>query len=95
MAAATGTHGDYVRSKGVDNRVFKELVLELLRVRPCTRAEIIAELDHALSGDLSTRQKSNHVSYLLQQLRREGRITSEGSTSGSKWMISADGEQSE
>ena len=95
VAAATGTHGDYVRSKGVDNRVVKELVLELLRVRPCTRAEIIAELDHALPGDLSTRQKSNHVSYLLQQLRREGWITSEGSTSGSKWMISADDEQSE
>ena len=55
VTAATGTHGDYVRSKGVDNRVFKELVLELLRVRPCTQAEIIAELDHALPGDLSTR----------------------------------------
>ena len=61
----------------------------------CVARAIIAELDHALPDDLSTRQKSNHVSYLLQQLRREGRITSEGSTSGSKRMISTDDEQSE
>ncbi|MBP3884633.1 MAG: putative DNA binding domain-containing protein [Olsenella sp.] len=87
MAAATGTHGDYVRAKGLDNSVFKELILELLRVRPCSRAEIIAELDHALPADLTTRQKGDHVSYLLQSLRKAGRITNEGSTSAAEWRI--------
>lgn len=87
VAAATGAHGDYVRAKGLDNSVFKELILELLRVRPCSRAEIIAELDHALPADLTSKQKGDHVSYLLQSLRKAGRITNEGSTSAAEWRI--------
>lgn len=87
VAAATGTHGDYVRSKGVDNSVFKELVLELLRVRPCSRAEIIAQLAYALPADMTAKQRGDHVSYLLQSLRKEGRITNEGSTSSAEWRI--------
>lgn len=87
VAAATGAHGEYVRNKGVDNSVFKELILELLRVRPCSRAEIIAELDHALPVDLTAKQKSDHVSYLLQSLRKAGRITNVGSTSAAEWRI--------
>lgn len=87
VAAATGTHGEFVRTKGLGNSVFKELILELLRVRPCSRAEIIAELDHALPADLTPKQKGDHVSYLLQSLRKAGRITNEGSTSAAEWHI--------
>ena len=87
VAAATGAHGEYVRTKGLDNSVFKELILELLRVRPCSRAEIIAELDHALPADLTPKQKGDHVSYLLQSLRKAGRITNAGSTSAAEWRI--------
>lgn len=87
VAAATGAHSEYVRNKGVDNSVFKELILELLRVRPCSRAEIIAGLDHALPADLTTKQKGDHVSYLLQSLRKAGRITNAGSTSAAEWRI--------
>lgn len=87
VAAATGAHNEYVRNKGVDNSVFKELILELLRVRPCSRAEIIAGLDHALPADLTAKQKGDHVSYLLQSLRKAGRITNAGSTSAAEWHI--------
>jgi ATP-dependent DNA helicase RecG len=87
VAAATGKHGDYVRNKGLDNSVFKELVLDLLRVRPCTRGEIIAQFDHALPADMTDRQKADHVSYLLQTLRRAGRITNEGTSSPSEWRV--------
>lgn len=87
VAAATGKHGGYVRSKGLDNTVFKELVLDLLRVRPCSRAEIIAELDHALPAGMTPKQKGDHVSYLLQTLRKEKKITNEGTSSPSVWRI--------
>lgn len=87
VAAVTGTHSEYVRNKGVDNSVFKELILELLRVRPCSRAEIIAGLDHALPADLTAKQKGDHVSYLLQSLRKAGHITNAGSTSAAEWHI--------
>lgn len=87
VAAVTGTHSEYVRNKGVDNSVFKELILKLLRVRPCSRAEIIAGLDHALPADLTAKQKGDHVSYLLQSLRKAGHITNAGSTSAAEWHI--------
>jgi ATP-dependent DNA helicase RecG len=87
VAAATGTHGDYVRNKGVDNSVFKELILELLHVRPCSRSEIIAQLDHALPAEMTIKQKSAHVSYLLQSLRKEGKITNVGNTSSAEWRV--------
>lgn len=45
VAAATGAHGEYVRAKGLDNSVFKELILELLRVRP-----VLARRDHRGAG---------------------------------------------
>ncbi|MEE8680182.1 RNA-binding domain-containing protein [Tractidigestivibacter scatoligenes] len=87
VAAATGTHGDYVRNKGIDNSVFKELILELLHVRPCSRSEIIAQLDHALPAEMTMKQKSAHVSYLLQSLRKEGKITNVGNTSSAEWRV--------
>jgi ATP-dependent DNA helicase RecG len=87
VAAATGTHGDYVRNKGVDNSVFKELILELLHVGPCSRSEIIAQLDHALPAEMTIKQKSAHVSYLLQSLRKEGKITNVGNTSSAEWRV--------
>ena len=87
VAAATGTHGDYVRNKGVDNSVFKELILELLHVGPCSRSEIIAQLDHALPAEMTIKQKSAHVSYLLQSLRKEGKITNVGNTSSAEWSV--------
>lgn len=78
---------EFMHNKGVDNRVFKELILELLRARPCSRAEIIAQLAYALPAKMSTKQRGDHVSYLLQSLRREGRITNVGSTAATEWRI--------
>ena len=88
VAAATGTHKDYLRKRGIDNSVFKQLILELLRTKPCSRADIIAALDHALPSDLTEKQKNDHVSYLLQSLRKSGLITTGGeTTSATAWRI--------
>ncbi len=87
VAAATGTHDEYVRNKGLDNSVVKELILELLRTRPCSRAEIIAALNHALPAEMTDAQKADHVSYLLQTLRRAGKIASDKRTSAGRWHI--------
>lgn len=87
VAAATGTHDEYVRNKGLDNSVVKELILELLRTRSCSRAEIIAALNHALPAEMTDAQKADHVSYLLQRLRRDGRIASDKKTSAGRWHI--------
>lgn len=88
VAAVTGTHEEYVRSKGLDNSICKELILQLLATRPSSRAEIISAIDHALPSGLTDKQKSSKISYLLQTLHKEGRIDAEGRTSSAVWHIS-------
>ncbi len=85
--ATTSSYDKCGRDKNAENDASKELILELLRERPYSRFEIIAALDHNLPTDLSPRQKSDHVSYLLQSLRRSGRITKTGNTSAAKWRV--------
>lgn len=82
-----GKQKEYVRSKGLDNRICKELILELLRSRPSSRLEVLNAIDHALPGALSAKQKGERVSYLLQSLRKQGKIYSEGATSAAKWHL--------
>ena len=86
-ADVIGTHDDYVRLKGLDKSICKELILKLLRARPCSRAEILAAIAHALPESMDTAQREKHVGYLLQELRREGRITSEGRGVAARWRI--------
>ena len=87
VANAMGKQKEYVRSKGLDNKICKELILELLRSRPSSRLEVINAIDHALPGTLSAKQKGDRVSYLLQSLRKQGKIYSEGATSAAKWHL--------
>ena len=86
-ADVIGTHDDYVRLKGLDKSICKELILELLRTRPCSRAEILAAIEHALPESMDATQREKHVGYLLQELRHEGRIASEGKGAAARWHI--------
>lgn len=52
-----------------------------------SRAEIVAAIAHALPEDMEAEQRAKHVSYLLQQLRKEGRIRPSGATSSGKWEL--------
>ena len=90
VAKALGKQKEYVRSKGLDNQICRALILQTLKTRPSTRIEILTAIDHALPGGLSEEQRSNRVSYLLQTLRKQGKIYSEGTTSAAKWHIRQD-----
>lgn len=87
VAAVVGSHEEYVRAKGLDSRVCMELIIKLLGTRPCSRAEILSAIDYALPEGLDKKQKEKRVSYLLQQLRKEGRIGPSAATSGGKWEL--------
>lgn len=89
VAGAIGAHKEYVKKRGLDAEICKELILKVLATSPCSRAEIIAAIDHALPQDLSLKQKQEHVSYLLKSLKRDRKIALEGNTSGSVWMLIA------
>lgn len=87
VAAAIGSHEEYVRKKGLDSRICKELILKLLDTQPCSRVEILSAIEHALPEDMDKEHRAKHVSYLLQQLRKEGRIRANAATSGGKWEL--------
>ena len=38
VAGIIGTHEEYVRQKGLDTSICKELIVKLLKTRPCSRA---------------------------------------------------------
>ncbi|WP_165052610.1 MULTISPECIES: RNA-binding domain-containing protein [unclassified Adlercreutzia] len=87
VAGIIGTHEEYVRQKGLDTSICKELIVKLLRARPCSRAEIAAAIDHALPDGMSDDQKKKHVSYLLQELRKDQRVRPEGSRGSAVWVL--------
>lgn len=87
VAGIIGTHEEYVRQKGLDASICKELIVKLLRTRPCTRAEIVSAISHALPEDMGDEQRKKHVSYLLQELRKERRIRPDGARGSAKWVI--------
>lgn len=88
VAAVIGSHEEYVRAKGLDSSVCKELIVKLLDTKACSRAEILSAIDHALPEGMTKEQKAKHVSYLLQQLRKEGKIRPSAATSRGKWELS-------
>ena len=87
VAGIIGTHEEYVRQKGLDASICKELIVKLLRTRSCTRAEIVSAISHALPEDMSGEKRKKHVSYLLQELRKERRIRPDGARGSAKWVI--------
>lgn len=87
VAGIIGTYEEYVRQKGLDASICKELIVKLLRTRSCTRAEIVSAISHALPEDMSGEQRKKHVSYLLQELRKERRIRPDGARGSAKWVI--------
>ena len=71
----------------MDTSICKELITKLLRTRPCTRAEIVPAVSYALPEDMEDEWQKGHVSYLLQELRKEHRIRPDGARRNAKWMI--------
>lgn len=87
VAGIIGTHEEYVRQKGLDTSICKGLIVKLLRTRPCTRAEVVSAISHALPEGMGDEQRKKHVSYLLQELRKEHRIRPDGARGNAKWVI--------
>lgn len=88
VANIIGSPGEYIRQKGLDTSICKELIVKLLRVKKsATRSEIVAELQHALPETLDEEQKSKRVGNLLQELRKEHRVRSIGSRRSAQWEL--------
>lgn len=89
IAAATDTLDQYLHHRAFDDRYFCDLILEYLRTKgQARRADIDRLLKGKLSDLLDDEQKNDKVKNLLQRLRREGLIVSEGKTQSTLWRLS-------
>lgn len=89
IAAATDTVDEYLRHRSFDDRYFCDLIEEYLRTRgQAQRVDVDRLLEGKLSDLLSEKQKKDKIRNLLQKMRRQRRIVSEGSTQATVWKLS-------
>jgi ATP-dependent DNA helicase RecG len=88
VAAVTDTVDEYLRHRAFDDRYYCDLVVEFLRTKgEARRPDIDRLLKDKLSDLLDAKQKREKIKNLLQRLRREGRIVSEGHTQATTWRL--------
>lgn len=87
IAEAVGDKAGYVRNKGLDEKICKELIIAALRNGALKKRDIYEAMKHALPEVLSEEQKYKKLSNLLQKMKREKLIDSRGVTVHAEWFI--------
>jgi ATP-dependent DNA helicase RecG len=92
IAAATGDKARHIRDKGLDNRYYQEMILELIRThQPVTREDVDAVLLVKLPEVLDSTQKHRKISNLLMRLSHKlGVIKNVGSRTKPQWVLAKD-----
>ena len=91
IAAVTDTKEEYIRHRAFDDQYFCDLIIEYLKTYGRgQRSDFSRLLDRKFSDLLSPQQKDRKVQNLLQRLRREGKIMTDGKTRGAQWQIAMD-----
>lgn len=95
VAAMTGGKAAYIKNRGLDKEHYKELVkLHLEKFGAATRADLEDFLLEKISDALSEEQKINRVRNLIQEMRRDGAITTNQRGQGALWKLAKPGEES-
>lgn len=88
VADIVGQKAAYVRNKGLDDDICKQLIVKALEsMGEARKKDLMEVLEKALPEVLSEEQKSKKVSNLLQTLKRENKIDSIGSNRYAKWCL--------
>ena len=88
VADIVGQKADYIRNKGLDDDICKQLIVKALEsMGEASKHELMDILDKALPDVLSENQKSKKVSNLLQILKNEKIIATKGKNRYAKWYI--------
>lgn len=92
VAKATGQEARHIRERGLNNKYYCDMILELIREHePVNREAINMLLFDKLPEVLSESQKKTKVHNLLSGLSRKGLIRNTGSKTQSRW-VAMDGE---
>ncbi len=88
IAKITGKKEEYVYNSGLENDFYMKLILKYLNeYGSASRKEIIALLNDKLPKSLDDKNKINRVKYLLNILKKEGKIYNDTKLGGSCWRI--------
>lgn len=88
VADIVGQKAAYVRNKGLDDDICKQLIIKALEsMGNASKQELMEVLEKALPEVLSEEQKSKKVSNLLQAMKKEGIISVIGSNRYAKWGL--------
>lgn len=86
FAAQPETKTDYLRHRAFDDDYYCKLILDYLaEFGSGKRADFERLLDNKLSDALSLKQKERKIGNLLQSLRRQGKIETEGVKKAAVW----------
>ncbi len=93
VAAATGDKAQHIRNRGLDNRYYRDLIVDLVREhQPVSREDIDKLLLDKLPEVLSTEQKAAKIHNLLTSLSGK-RIQNVGTRQVSRWVLLSAQEQ--
>ena len=91
VAEWTSQKGHYIRTRGLDDNFYQQLVLEFLgKYKQATRNDLDDLLRPKLPDVLDETQKRHKIKNLLQALRRQGQIHPEGPRSTAVWKLGAE-----
>ena len=88
IAKITGEKEEYVYNSGLENEFYMKMIIKYLNeYGSASRKEIIALLNDKLPKSLDNKNKVNRVRYLLDVLKKEGKIYNDAKSGGSCWKI--------
>ena len=87
IAEAVGDKAGYVRNKGLDEKILKELIISALQNGPLKKADIYEAMKHAFPDVLTEEKQYKKLSNLLQQLKRDGIVGVRGYAVHAEWFL--------
>ena len=88
LASLTEKKEEYVYNSGLENEFYMELIIKYIKeYGSASRKEIISLLKDKLPRSLDETGKINRVRYLLNILKKQGKIYNESGAGGSCWKL--------
>ena len=88
VANIVGQKAAYVRNKGLDDDVCKQLIIKALEsMGEASKQDLMDVLEKALPEVLSDEQKSKKVSNMLQSMKKENIVDTAGKNRYARWYI--------
>lgn len=88
VANMVGTPIDYVKNKGLNKDVYRQLIINMLETMESAKTSEIKEiLQGALPAIMDEKQQARKVSNILQSMKKDGIVDVRGTGHAAKWFL--------